>query len=158
MEEKYCMFCKSDLKKVIKEETYLKCKSCGKIYYPSSDFCIICLIEYEHKFLILKQNHINNHFSLVSGYVKKNETLEECVYREVYEETKLEIVKIDYIKSYTYIKANCIMCGFYVKVKNDKVIPNYEINSYVWKTFQEAKSLLKATSVAKKLLEDYTNK
>ena len=60
----------------------IKEKSCGAITYK--------IVDGIYYFLIEKMNR--GHFSLPKGHVEENETIDECVIREVKEETNLDLI------------------------------------------------------------------
>lgn len=67
----------------------------------------------------MKQNYISTkNYTHCSGYLKKGDTLEETVVREVYEETGQRVLFSEYVQSYYFAPKNLIMTGFidYVKV------------------------------------------
>ncbi len=56
-------------------------------------------------------SNYNGH-SHVVGYLDQGETLEECVVREVKEETGLSITNVEYSASQPFCLSNTIMIGF----------------------------------------------
>ena len=152
---KYCLNCGSILQEVNElDDTYLLCNKCGYRLYNTPTVSIICLVEYNNKYLICRQPHVNNKYSIISGYLKENETLEECVKREVKEEIGLDVIYVKYISSYLYPKKNLIMPGFLCSISTDEILTSDEIESYEFVDAETAKEYLKETVVGIKLLND----
>lgn len=58
---------------------------------------VLCYIEKDNSYLMLYKNKRKNDYNLgkwvgIGGHVEKNETIEECLLREVYEETGLKLL------------------------------------------------------------------
>ena len=58
---------------------------------------VLCYIEKDDSYLMLYKNKRKNDYNLgkwvgIGGHVEKNETIEECLLREVYEETGLKLL------------------------------------------------------------------
>ena len=87
------------------------------MYFDIPKPCIIVAVIKDNDILLLKQSYIfKNSKVLVSGYVSQGETVEEAVYREVKEETGIDIQDIKYLGSeYVCFKRN-INVNVYVKV------------------------------------------
>lgn len=77
------------------------------------------IINEKTQVLLLKQNYITtDKWTLCSGYLKKGDTLEETVAREVLEETGHTIVDCRYVMSYYFKPKNLIMTGYIARVKS----------------------------------------
>lgn len=64
------------------------CVSCGAERFPQIAPCIIVLVRRgDTALLVHARTFRGNHYGLVAGFVETGETLEECVAREVREET-----------------------------------------------------------------------
>jgi NAD+ diphosphatase len=157
MKDKYCRCCGRLLDEKIdnNNEIYMYCNSCDKRYYENAICAIICAIKYQDKYLVVKQPHINDSYSLISGFVNINESLEECVKREIKEELGIELLSnIKYINSYPYNKKDMIMIGFLIEINNSLISTNNEISSYEFVKYDKAIELLKNARIASKLMLD----
>ena len=71
-----------------------RCINCGKEIWPSlATAIIVAITRGEEILLIQSRNFTANYMGLVAGFVETGESLEECVHREVLEETGLKIKK-----------------------------------------------------------------
>ena len=74
-----------------------KCPQCRQEIYPRISPAIIVLIRREDSILLVHARNFRGTFNgLVAGFLEPGETLEECVHREVLEETGLHIKNLKY--------------------------------------------------------------
>ena len=92
-----------------------RCTNCGKEVWPQLSTAIIVLIRRQDDKILLVHAHNlrGNYYGLVAGFVETGETLEECVRREVREETGLEIDHIRYFGSQPWPYPCGLMVGFF---------------------------------------------
>ncbi|MCI7008808.1 MAG: NAD(+) diphosphatase [Parabacteroides sp.] len=90
-----------------------RCPQCGNELYPPIAPAIIVLIRKgEEVLLVHARNFRGNFHGLVAGFIEVGETLEECVRREVREETGLEIKELRYFASQPWPYPSGLMIGF----------------------------------------------
>ncbi len=96
---RYCGVCGGDMK--LHTDISKRCANCGKEVWPSLATAVIVAITRGKDEILLVQgkNFHANYLGLVAGFVETGETLEECVRREVREETNLEIENLRYFGS-----------------------------------------------------------
>ena len=79
--------------------------------------------EDKHKILLTKYSpktgHAFPYYALVAGFTEIGETLEECVQREVMEETGLKVKNIRYYKSQPWGVVDDLLMGFYCEWDED---------------------------------------
>ena len=100
-------------------ERALICPECHNIVYPRLNPAVIVGIRNGDKLLLTRYKTGFRHNALVAGFVEFGETLEECVQREVFEETGLKVKNITYYKSQPWGIAEDILAGFYCDVDGD---------------------------------------
>jgi NAD+ diphosphatase len=89
------------------------CPECGFISYPRISPAIIVAVVKDDKLLMVHTNNYrNNWYSVVAGFVEPGETLEECVAREVMEETGVKVKNIRYFASQSWPFPNSLMIAF----------------------------------------------
>lgn len=117
---------------------------CNRRAFPRIDPAIICLIEHpdgEHCLLGRQANWPQGMYSVVAGFVEPGETLEECVIREVKEETGIVVNEVVYKASQPWPFPSSIMLGFFAKAKTVKFQPDDdELEDIRWVSRDELKS------------------
>ena len=94
-------------------EISLICTGCGTELWPQLSPCVMVLVRKgDEALLVHAANFRRPFFGLVAGFVETGETLEECVRREVAEETGLQIENIRYAASQSWPFPAQLMIGF----------------------------------------------
>ncbi|MDE6593839.1 MAG: NUDIX domain-containing protein [Oscillospiraceae bacterium] len=146
--EKFCIECGKSLvyKSVGDEGEQRYCPRCDKFYFDNPACCVlVAIVNENNKVLLLKQNYISGEkYTLCSGYVKKGETLEETVEREVKEETGCMVKKCEYIDSYYYPPKGLIMPGFiaYVDERWRLSFMSKEVDELLWVELDKAADMV----------------
>lgn len=142
MELNFCTQCGSPLEyKEIGDEGKQKyCKCCNKFFFDNPASCVIVTIINENKqVLLLKQNYISaKNYTLCSGYLKKGDTLEGTVVREVSEETGQKVISCEYVQSYYFKPKNLIMTGFIAYVRTSEFTVSNEVDGFMWVDLEKA--------------------
>ena len=90
-----------------------KCPKCGQELYPPIATAIIVLVKRQDEILLVHARNFRGNFhGLVAGFLEAGETLEQCVEREVMEETGLSIRNIRYYASQPWPYPSGLMVGF----------------------------------------------
>lgn len=91
----------------------LACSGCGKTIFPQPTAAVLALVEKGDSILLVRAHNFRAPFyGLVAGYLEAGESLEECVAREVKEETALAVKNIRYFGSEPWPFPNNVMIGF----------------------------------------------
>lgn len=99
-----------------------RCAGCGHEHYPHIHPCVIVLVQRGDEFLLVrKPEWAAGRFSLVAGFVDFGESLEECVVREVKEETGLTVGDIRYIGSQNWPFPSQLMAGFVASYRSGEI-------------------------------------
>jgi NAD+ diphosphatase len=89
------------------------CPACRSEYFPHIHPCIIVLVKRGKEFLLARNAQWPaGRFSLVAGFLDVGESLEECVKREVMEETGVTVKNIRYLGSQNWPFPGQQMIGF----------------------------------------------
>ncbi len=155
---KYCPMCSDSLisKEIENEGQIPYCCNCNKLYFPFSYPCVICLVKYNDKIVLIKQKYVSDNYIVVAGHIKKGSNAEQTVKEEIYEELGLEITTMKYINSYYHKRHGNIMFGYYVETKGNININTNEVDSYILVDECKALELLSNSSIALQLLKDTT--
>lgn len=91
-----------------------RCPACGYEIYPPISTAIIVLIRRgkDEVLLVHARNFRGTFYGLVAGFLEPGETLEQCVEREVREETSLSIRNLTYFDSQPWPYPSGLMVGF----------------------------------------------
>lgn len=132
---RFCSCCGSSMKTA--SAISLRCTACGREIWPALSPAIVVLItrnDGEEALLVHAANfkHKDVH-ALVAGFVETGETLEECVAREVMEETSLEIDDIRYAGSQSWPFPGQMMIGFTARYRSGEArAADGELTSLGW--------------------------
>ncbi len=108
----YCGKCGSSTEYASAERAKI-CMECKEIYYPRISPAVIVAVKKGNK-LLLARNKKRKHgfYSVLAGFVEPGETLEECVKREVKEETGIDVKNVKYFASQPWPFPNALMIAF----------------------------------------------
>ena len=97
---------------------YKKYPDCGKEFYPAiSTKQYVVLVRKEDSLLLVHARNFKGTFnSLVAGFLETGETLEECVEREVKEETGLDVKNIQYFGNERWPYPSGLVGRFYCRL------------------------------------------
>ncbi|MDD2367163.1 MAG: NAD(+) diphosphatase [Desulfuromonadaceae bacterium] len=108
----FCSHCGGALVR-IQECWGKRCPSCSSEHYPHIHPCIIVLVRRDKELLLIRNAAWGvGRFSMVAGFIEFGESLEECVEREVFEETGIEVTNIRYVGSQSWPFPSQLMIGF----------------------------------------------
>ena len=157
MKHNYCPTCgeKLILKNTYDDGLVPFCQNCNKFIFDSASPCVILLITNEFdEVCIIRQSYGTERPVLVAGYVKCDQTVEDTIINETFEEIGQDVESWTYINSYYYEKNQNLMLGFYVKVKQKEFKLSKELKNASWENVENAAFLLSGATIASKLLED----
>jgi NAD+ diphosphatase len=96
-----------------------RCKECAKCkieYFPKVSPAMIVLVEDGDTLLMARHSRLpQGMYALVAGFLEPGETLEECVAREVFEETGILVDDIRYFASQPWPFPHQIMVAFFAR-------------------------------------------
>lgn len=122
VDNRYCGRCATKTVRSPRERA-LVCPECHRTIYPRILPAVIVAVTHHNeqqnadKILLTKYSpktgHAFPYYALVAGFTEIGETLEECVRREVMEETGLKVKNIRYYKSQPWGVVDDLLMGFY---------------------------------------------
>lgn len=156
---RYCPSCGSEMVRF--DSIHGKrCPSCGNEAWPHITPAVIVLVRrtdrhgHEQILLVRAHNFKGDFHGLVAGFVEVGETLEECVVREVYEETRLKIKNIRYFGSQTWPYPSGLMVGFIADYCcGEIVVQDSELKSASWYTKDNLPKIPEKLSIARRLID-----
>ena len=136
------------------------CSQCGLTFYPRISPSIIVRIQKNDSILMARSYHFpKGVYGLIAGFVEVGETLEEAVYREVKEETNLEINNLCYYGSQFWPFPDSLMIAFTADyAKGELVFDKKEIEDGDWYRYDQMPGKPSSSvSISRKLIEDFIN-
>jgi NAD+ diphosphatase len=141
-----------------------RCPSCSTEQFPRTDPAVIVLVTRgEHALLGRSARFIPGMYSTLAGFVEPGESLEETLYREVLEETGVEIKDATYRSSQPWPFPQSLMLGFRARTETETLrIDPHELEDARWFTREELRDpkrrpvrLPNADSIARFLIEEW---
>ena len=152
----YCPNCgKKTVVKQLGDDVVDYCMCCNSALHTFFYTCvIIVLINKENKVCVIKQSYGENKYVLVAGFVNLHESLEECVVREIKEETGLITKDIKYIGSFPMENKDNLMVSYVAHV-DGLISLSSEVKEIHFVDIDRALLLLKDAKIAYKVVKKY---
>lgn len=134
-----------------------KCPSCGNEVFAQVSPAIIVLVRRgDAALLVHARNFRRPFFGLVAGFVETGESLEDCVHREVMEETSLKVKNIRYRRSQAWPFPNSLMMGFTADYESGELrFADGELTEGGFFTADNLPQLPAAPSIARSLIDEW---
>ena len=134
-----------------------RCTQCGEELWPKLSTAIIVLVRKGEEALLVKaKNFRRDYYGLVAGFVETGETLEECVAREVMEETGLRVTNIRYFGSQPWPYPMGLMIGFQADyVEGDIALRDGELREAAFFRRDNIPAIPGKMSMARMLIDDW---
>ena len=121
------------------KERAMRCPTCGHIVYPRINPAVIVGVLSPDNRLLITRYAISHgeyrHDALVAGYCEIGETVEECVIREVEEETGLRVRNLRYFASQPWPFSGSLLFGFFCDAETSEIrIDRNELRSAIWRS------------------------
>jgi NAD+ diphosphatase len=129
----FCPSCAAPLiDKVVDAEPRRVCGSgCGFIHYDNPTPVIAIIVEHEGA-VVLAHNKawpMKDFFGLITGFLERNESPQECAVREVKEELNLDASQPTLVGVYPFARMNQVIIAFHVTATGTIVL-NEELDEY----------------------------
>lgn len=132
-----------------------QCPQCGKELYPPISTAVIVLITKGDEILLVHaRNFRGTFYGLVAGFLEAGETLEECVHREVREETGLKIKNLRYFGSQPWPYPSGLMVGFIADYDSGTIkLQHDELSAGAFYHRDALPEIPRKLSIARKLID-----
>ncbi len=152
---RYCSACGSPLR--LHTAISKLCPQCGKEVWPAISAAIIVRITRGDEILLVRaRNFKGNFYGLVAGFLETGETLEECVCREVFEETGLKIKNIRYFGNQPWPYPSGQMIGFTAQYESGTIrLQDEELSSAAFFRYDALPEIPHKLSMARMLIDDW---
>jgi NAD+ diphosphatase len=133
-----------------------ECPSCGFLAYPRISPAIIVAVTRGDRILLVRHHRFPQRFTVVAGYVEPGETLEECVHREVREETGIEIDGPRYVTSQCWPFPHSLMVGFTARHAAGEIrVEPAELIEGGWFTADALPQVPDRVTIARRLIDGF---
>lgn len=132
-----------------------RCTHCGKEVWPQLATAIIVLVRRADEVLLVHAHNFRGpYYGLVAGFVETGETLEDCVEREVWEETHIRVRNIRYVASQPWPYPCGLMVGFVADYAGGEVcLQREELGAGGWFRREALPPLPGHASLARRLVD-----
>lgn len=132
------------------------CPECRLTSYPRISPAVIIAVIKDDKILLARGINFPNKkmFSVLAGFVDPDETLEQCVSREVFEETGVNVKDIRYFGSQPWPFPDSLMIGFTAVYDSGKLnIDTDELAEANWFSFDNLPLIPDSYTIARQLID-----
>lgn len=131
------------------------CDACETVHYPRLSPCVIVAVKKSGQILLAHHpRHKNGMYTVIAGFVEAGETLEQCVAREVREETGIKVSNIRYFDSQPWAFPSNLMMGFIADYESGEINPDYEeLTDAQWFDADDLPLVAPEGTIARRLIE-----
>ena len=136
----------------------MRCPSCGYMMFPKISPAIIVAVTDGERLLLTKYaGRKTAAYALVAGFIEIGETAEECVAREVFEETGLHIKNIRYYGSQPWGFDGNLMLGYTAQLDGTHEIEldQNELATAVWLKPEEIPEIADYSSLTREMIRRF---
>ena len=158
---RFCSICGAPMQRAT--DISKRCTACGREIWPTLTVAIIVLVRKPHPsgrrdleevLLVHARNFAGNFYGLVAGFVETGESLEECLQREVMEETGLHIGHIRYRASQPWPYPSGLMVGYFADYISGEIrLQREELECGGWFTRDNLPEIPGKMSLARQLID-----
>jgi len=132
-----------------------ECPDCALIVYPRIAPAVMCLIRRGREILLARSPRFQpGMYSALAGFVEPGESLEQCLAREVLEETGVRIANPRYFASQPWPFPHSLMIAFVADYAGGEITPAPdEIEDAQWFDIDALPKLPNRISIARRLID-----
>jgi NAD+ diphosphatase len=153
---RFCGRCGTALADKTEERAKL-CPSCGFTDFPKFSAAVIVAVVRDNRILLArKKQFASGMWSVLAGFVEAGESLEECVRREVREESGLEVTDIRYAGSQHWPFPDSLMIGFTARWAGGEItVDRRELDEAQWYPADGLPEIPGPLTIARKLIDGF---
>lgn len=130
------------------------CSECGHVSYPHVTPATLILVHDGPRLLLAHKPGWGTRYSILAGFVEPGESLEECVRREVREETGIEVTELAYAGSQPWPYPHQLMVGFTALYADGEIqVDGVELDHADWFTADALPDLPPAVSLSRQMID-----
>ncbi|MBE0625726.1 MAG: NAD(+) diphosphatase [Burkholderiales bacterium] len=132
-----------------------ECPECAQIVYPRIAPAVMCLIRRGREILLARSPRFAPAmYSALAGFVEPGESLEQCLAREVLEETGVRVANVRYFASQPWPFPHSLMIAFVADYAGGEISPAPdEIEDAQWFDIDALPRLPNRISIARRLID-----
>ncbi|MCL9783835.1 NAD(+) diphosphatase [Vibrio sp. S4M6] len=133
----------------------MQCADCRTLHYPRIFPCIIVAVKKGNQILLAQHaRHREGMHTVIAGFLEVGETLEQCVIREVKEETGLSVTNIRYFGSQPWAFPSSMMVAFLADYQSGDITPDHvELKKADWFSKHELPTLAPKGTIAREMID-----
>lgn len=134
-----------------------ECPSCKSLSYPRISPAVIVAVSRGEQILLARARRFPpGFFSVLAGFVEPGETLEECVKREVKEETSVDVGNLRYFASQPWPFPHSLMIAFTADWAGGEIrVDETELVEAGWYTVDALPHIPDPITVARRLIDGW---
>jgi NAD+ diphosphatase len=133
------------------------CPECGHVAYPHISPATLILVHDGPRILLAQKPGWETRWSILAGFVEPNESLEECVRREVQEEVGVTLTELAYAGSQPWPFPHQLMVGFTARYLSGEVlVDGDELERAAWFTHDALPDLPPPVSLSRQMIDAWT--
>jgi NAD+ diphosphatase len=158
-DHRHCGRCSATTARSASERARI-CTACAHPAYPRLSPAVIVAIEREGRLLLARNARTRSPFhSVLAGFVEVGESLEDCVAREVHEESGITLCDIRYFGSQPWPLTSSLMIGFTARWAAGELAPDEsEVFELDWFAPEALPTLPPRLSIARELIDDFVRR
>jgi NAD+ diphosphatase len=137
------------------------CAACGLAHFPRISPAVIVAVSRGEELLLGRSAHFPpGIYSVLAGFVEPGESLEQAVFREVLEETGIEVEDVRYFGSQPWPFPNSLMLGFKARYRAGELrVDGVELQDARWFHRDDMPMLFPGNvSISQWLIRDFLNR
>ena len=133
----------------------MHCSDCDSVHYPCVSPCVIVAVRKGNQLLLAQHpRHKTGMYTVIAGFIEPGETAEQCVAREVLEETGITVNNIRYFDSQPWAFPSNLMLGFTADYAGGEIKPDYEeLTDAMWATADQLPEIAPVGTIARRLID-----
>jgi NAD+ diphosphatase len=137
------------------DERVKVCTACGFKMYPRiSPAVIVAVIKDRHILLGRSTRFPQSFYSVLAGFVEPGETFEDCIKREVREETGIDVKNIRYFSNQPWPFPDSLMIGFTAEYAGGEIrVDGEEVVDAGWFSADNLPEIPGKVSIARRLID-----
>ncbi|MBD1575833.1 NAD(+) diphosphatase [Vibrio sp. S11_S32] len=152
--QRFCSYC-GGRNHLNHNQIAMQCSDCRTLHYPRIFPSIIVAIQKDNQILLANHaRHKGGMYTVIAGFVEVGETLEQCVAREIKEETGIEVKNIRYFGSQPWAFPSSMMMAFLADHASGEIkVDKTELAAADWFDKQSLPPIAPKGTIARALIE-----